>query len=244
MSPAARSQANFPATRWTLVRAVQSGDRADAEQAMAQICERYWYPIYAFLRHSGHPAADAEDLTQAFFHRLIERDTIRSMQHENMKLRSFLLGCLKQTLSDQARHDNAQKRGGRQSHVSFDEMEAEERYAHEPQDKHDPERIFTQAWAHELFAGVQAKLKESFTQSRKAEVFDALLPFITLEEEPPSYREIAVKIGSSEASARILVFRLREKFRELLREEIAQTVLTPEEVDAELIWLQGVLAGK
>lgn len=189
MSSPAHSQAAFPATRWTPVRAVQSGDPADAEQAMAQLCERYWYPIYAFLRRSGHAAADAEDLTQEFFQRLIERDTIKSVQHEGMKLRSFLLGCLKQTLSDHARHLNTQKRGGRQAHISFDEMEAEERYALEPKDQRDPERLYTQAWAHELFTSVRARLKESFKQSRKAEVFEALLPFITLDDEPPSYRD-------------------------------------------------------
>lgn len=211
---------------------------------MAQLCERYWYPIYAFLRRSGRSAADAEDLTQAFFQRMIERDTIRSMQHEDTKLRSFLLGCLKQTLSDQARHDNADKRGGKLALESFDEMEAAERYDNEPQDTRDPERLFAQAWAHELFAGVREKLKDSFTQSRKAEVFDVLLPFITMAEEPPSYREVAAGMGSSEASVRILVFRLREKFRELLREEIAQTVVTAEEVDAELAWLHGVLTNR
>ncbi len=208
---------------------------------MAQICERYWYPIYAFLRRSGQTAADAEDLTQAFFQRMIERDTIRSIQHEGIKLRSFLLGCLKQTLCDKTRHDNAEKRGGKREHVSFDEMAAEERYAHEPLDTADPECLFVQAWAHELLAGVREKLKASFTQSRKAEVFDALLPFITMAEEPPSYGEVAAKIGSSEASARILVFRLREKFRELLREEIVQTVADPAEVEAEMSWLHGVL---
>ena len=238
-----RSHAIFPVTHWTMVRAVRSEDPREAEDAMARLCERYWYPIFAFLRRSGYSAANAEDLTQVFFQRLIERNSIQSMQHEDNKLRSFLLGCLKQLLSDEARHANTQKRGGRRPHVSFDEMGAEERYAHEPHDSRDPESLFHHAWAHELFAMVGEKLKASFTKSRRPAVFEMLLPFVTLEGEPPSYREIATKIGSSEAGARILVFRLREKFRQLLGEEIALTTDTPEDKAEEMAWLRGALAG-
>ena len=104
----------FPPTQWTLVRAVQSGDPADAEEAMSQICQRYWYPIYAYLRRSRHSAHDAEDITQAFFMRLIKRETLRVIQLDGGRLRSFLLGSLKHLLSDEARHNNAQKRGGGQ----------------------------------------------------------------------------------------------------------------------------------
>ncbi len=243
MNSPQRSQATFPVTHWTMVRAARSEDPAEAKQAMDQLCGHYWYPIYAFLRRSGHSAANAEDLTQSFFQRLIERNTIQSMQHEDNKLRSFLLGCLKQMLSDQARHDNTQKRGGLRPHVSFDEMGAEERYALEPQDSRDPETLFYRTWAHELIAKMVGKLKASFTKSRRPEVFDMLLPFVTLEEEPPSYRDIATRIGSSEASSRILVCRQREKFRELLTEEIALTTLSPAEHGEEMIWLRGVLAG-
>jgi DNA-directed RNA polymerase specialized sigma24 family protein len=238
-----RSAATFPVTHWTMVRDTRSDDPKEAAQAMTLLCERYWYPIYAFLRRSGHSAANAEDLTQTFFQRLIERETIQSIQHEDSRLRSFLLGCLKQMLSDEARHANTQKRGGRSLHISFEEMGAEKRYALEPVDHSDPATLFSHAWAHELFANVRDKLKTSFTKSRRAGVFDALLPFVTLEDEPPSYRDTALKLGSSEASCRILVFRLREKFRELLKEEIALTTDSPEEVVNELAWLRRVLAG-
>jgi DNA-directed RNA polymerase specialized sigma24 family protein len=236
----------FPETRWTLVRAVQSDGREEAQKAMGQICERYWYPIYAFLRRSQHSAEDAEDLTQAFFLRLIERDSLKDVRHLHVdtRLRSFLLGCLKQLLVDQARHDTAVKRGGGKAPVSFDGMAAEDRYAREPIDRNDPERIFFQTWAHAMFAAVREKLRDSFIQSRPVEMFEVLLPFISLENEPPPYREIAGRIKASEASARILVFRLREKFRDLLREEIAITVLTPEEMASEMVWLQGILLEK
>ncbi len=231
----------FPSTHWTLIGAVQDGNASEAKLALGLICECYWYPIYAFLRRSGQGSSNAEDLTQVFFQRLIERDTLKALQPEGGKLRSFLLGCLKQTLSDHARHGNAQKRGGLIPHVSFDEMEAEERYQHEPQDTRDAEWLFTRAWAHEIFDKVRAKLKISFVQSRSPETFDALLPHISLGDEPPSYREIAKKIGGSTANARILVFRLREKFRDLLREEVALTVSTPEDVTLEMGWLKSML---
>ena len=220
---------------------MQDGSELEADLALGQICERYCYPIYAFLRRSGQGATDAEDLTQVFFQRLIERDTFQALQPEGGKLRSFLLGCLKQTVSDHARHGNAQKRGGLIPHLSFDEMEAEERYQHEPQDPRDAEWLFTQAWAHEIFSKVRTKLKSSFVQSRSPEIFDALIPHITLADEQPSYRKIAEKIGGSTANARILAFRLREKFRDLLREEVALTVNTPEDATLEMGWLKSML---
>lgn len=240
--PVARSLAAFPSTHWSLVREVQTGEPA-AALALAKICERYWYPIYAFLRRSGHGRFDAEDLTQSFFQRLIERETLNTVESEGGKLRSFLLGCLKQTLSDRARHDNAQKRSGRVSHVPFDSIEADERYLHEPQETRDPDWFFTQNWAQALLERVRQHLRASFTQSRRAEIFDALLPYISLDATPPSYREIADKIGGSEANARILVFRLREKFRDLLRVEVAMTVGSPDEIESEMDWLITVLTG-
>ncbi|HRJ07926.1 MAG TPA: sigma-70 family RNA polymerase sigma factor [Prosthecobacter sp.] len=238
------SDSSFPPTQWTLVRAVQSGDPADAEAAMSQICQRYWYPIYAYLRRSRHSAPDAEDLTQAFFMRLIKRETLQIIQLDGGKLRSFLLGSLKHLLSDEARHHNAQKRGGGQKLLSIDEMQAEERYACEPQDMRDPEWLFTHAWANDLLAGIREKLRAAFAVAGRAEVFETLLPFLMWDEEPPSHREIAQKLGCSEAASRVQIMRLRSKFRALLEEELACTVLTPEDIPGELAWLRSVLAAK
>lgn len=211
---------------------------------MEELCKGYWYPIYAFLRRSGQSAHDAEDLTQAFFQRLIADDSILAARQEAGKLRSYLLGVLKRLLSDQVRHDSAQKRGGSVLHVSFDEMEAEERYAQEPQDVRDPEWIFTHAWAHDLLAGVREKLREAFSATGRADVFEVLLPFLMWDNEPPSHNEIAAKLGSSETATRILIHRLRTKFRDLLREEVARTVLKAEDIPGELAWLQSILAQK
>lgn len=234
----------FPTTHWTLVQAVQSGDPASAARAMEELCKGYWYPIYAFLRRSGHSQADAQDFTQAFFHRLITEEAILTARQENGKLRSYLLGVLKRLLSDHGRRQSAQRRGGRIPHVSFDAMDAEERYACEPQDLRDPECLFTRAWANNLLDGVRGKLREVYEAAGRSEVFDLLLPFLIWENEPPSYREIAEEIGSSETATRILVHRLRVKFRSLVREEVARTVLSPDEISKEMAWLQSVLGGE
>lgn len=244
MLPDTSSYAAFPTTHWTLVQAVQSGDPDSVARAMEELCKGYWYPIYAFLRRSGHSQEDAQDFTQAFFHRLITEEAILTARQEDGKLRSYLLGVLKRLLSDHGRHHATQRRGGGIPHVSFDAMEAEERYACEPQEAMEPESLFTRAWANDLLAGVRGKLRVAYESAGRTEVFDQLLPFLMWEEEPPSHREIAEKIGSSETATRILIHRLRVKFRSLVREEVARTVLSPDEIPAELAWLQSVVVGR
>jgi RNA polymerase sigma-70 factor (ECF subfamily) len=240
-----RRHSDFPTTHWTLVQAVQTGSPDEAALAMEDLCKGYWYPIYAFLRRDGRSAQDAEDLTQEFFQRLITGEAFLTARQDAGKLRSYLLGVLKRLLSDHTRHHTARKRGGGLSHVSLDDlMGAEQRYAGEPQDNRDPEWLFTRVWAHELLAGVRDKLRDAYAAIGRAEVFELLLPFLMWDNEPPSHREIAAEIGSSEAATRILIHRLRLKFRSLLRDEVALTVLAPEEIPGELAWLQGVLAAK
>ncbi len=242
MSADQTSNSSFPTTHWTLVQIVQGGSPEDAAKALEAICAHYWYPIYAFLRRSGHGQQDAEDLTQAFFARLVSEEAIHAVRREQGKLRSYLLGVLKRVLADHLRHGSAEKRGGGKTHVSFDQMAAEERYAHEPQDTRDPEWLFTRAWAQELFASVREKLRAAFTETGRAEAFEALLPFVTCDTAPPSQRELAAKLGTSTTAAGVMIFRLREKFRALLREAVSDTVLTPEEVPAEMAWLQSMLS--
>ena len=224
-----------------MIRAAQSDDAEAKETAVNYLCQHYWYPIYAFLRRSGRSDHDAEDLTQAFFERLIQQDSVQFMQQERGRLRSFLLGCLKRQLTDEARRETTKKRGGGQKAVSFDEMEAEERYQLEPRDTRDPEWIFTHAWAHDLLANIRSQLRDAFADSGRADVFDALLPFLLWDEEPPSHREIAEKLGCSETASRLKLMNLRSKFRELLEEELARTVLTADEIPGEVAWLRSAL---
>jgi RNA polymerase sigma-70 factor (ECF subfamily) len=167
------SNAAFPTTHWTLVRAVQHGSPEDAVKALESLCQRYWYPIYAFLRRSGYGQQDAEDLTQSFFVQLVSGEAIQAARQEQGKLRSYFLGVLKNVLADHLRHRSAEKRGGGIQPLSFDAMAAEERYTHEPQDTRDPEWLFTRAGAHELFASVQGKLRTAFIETGRAEAFEA-----------------------------------------------------------------------
>lgn len=232
----------FPTTHWTLVQTVQGDDATAAARAMEELCKDYWYPIYAYLRRCGHAPQDAEDLTQGFFEKLVTEDAIKAARQEMGKLRSFLLGILRRMLSDHTRHDKAQKRGGHAPHVSFDDMNAEQRYACEPQDIRDPEWMFTHAWAHELLAGVREKMRAAFQAAGRGATFDLLLPYLLWDNEPPTHKELAEKLGSNEAATRILIHRLRAKFRELLHLEVARTVLSPAEIAGEMAWLQSMLA--
>jgi DNA-directed RNA polymerase specialized sigma24 family protein len=231
----------FPMTRWSLVEKVRQGG-PEARRAQEELCALYWYPIYAFLRRQGSAREDAQDLTQGFFAKVLADETIEAADRTKGKLRTFLLQVLKRHMVDERRRENAVKRGGRERIVSFDAMNAEERYAREPVDTRDPEAVFTRAWAGELIAGVRHRLRDEFQESGRGDVFETLLPFLLWENEPPSYNTVATKLKASEASVRLLVFRLRTKFREQLRREISHTVETPEEVDGEIAWLQSVLA--
>lgn len=234
----------FPTTRWTHVRMVQSGTPAEAASGLEAICRLYWYPIYAYLRRREFSAHDAEDFTQEFFRELISEDALQTVRQERGSLRGYLLGVLQRLLIDHTRHHRAQKRNAGSRLFSLEELSAEDRYLREPQDTRDPEKLFAQAWAQEVFAAVRVRLGEAFAEAGRAAVFETLLPFLTCEEPPPSQREIAEKLGVSENAAGILVFRLRQTFRELLREEIATTVLSPEEIPAEMAWFQSMLSSR
>jgi RNA polymerase sigma-70 factor (ECF subfamily) len=235
-------QGSFPNTRWTLIKAIQSGDATDAARAMEQVCQTYWYPIYAFLRRNNHSPHDAEDFTQALFAQLIEDETLQKATQEAGKLRSLLLAALKRLISDQIRHRDAVKRGGGIKHLSFDDMTAEQRYASEPQDTQDPEWIYSHAWAHALLASTRAKLRAAYDQKSRKGSFDLLLPFLTLDDNPPPHSDIAAKLGTSQAAASLTIHRIRTKFRDLLREAVAETVRTHDEVAGEMAWLQSTLA--
>jgi RNA polymerase sigma-70 factor (ECF subfamily) len=237
-----KTHAPFPTTHWTLIHAVRDGSPEEAAKAMEAICGHYWFPIYAYLRRSGRNPHDAEDLTQAFFERLLTCDDIKGARQDRGRLRTFLLTVLVRMLANQGRHEQALKRGGGQSVVSFDEMEAEERYRKEPQDLRDPETIYLHAWASDLVHAVHARLREAFVTEGRLELFQALDPFLGAEGTQPPYEELSTKLGSTPGALRQLTHRLRKKFRTLLEGEIARTVLSQEDVADELAWLRGVLA--
>jgi DNA-directed RNA polymerase specialized sigma24 family protein len=234
---------DFPTTHWTLVMRVREGG-VTRQSALEELCGLYWYPIYAFLRRRGFPQHDAEDLTQGFFLKLLGDETFDAADADKGRLRTFLLSSLERHLADQQRRQFALKRGGGQQLIAFDELRAEERYALEPQDHRDPEWLYTRAWAHLLLDGVRDRLRANFAETGRTEVFEVLLPFLLLDDAPPSYRDVAHHLDASETAVRLLVFRMRANFRDFLREEVARTVSTPAEVAGELTWLKSVLVTK
>ncbi len=238
--PEVRQAADFPTTHWTLVTRVREGG-AVRKAALDELCRVYWYPVYAFLRRRGVTQHDAEDYTQGFFLQLLSDESFCQVDVNKGRLRTFLLHHLKRHLFDRNRFNNAAKRGGKTATVSFNQMEAEERYANEPLDNRDPERLFTRAWANGLLERVRDKLRADFEDDERPHIFEALLPFLLLDDDLPPYRDVALRLKATEVSVRLMVSRLRLRFRDLLREEIARTVEGPEEVAAELDWLKSVL---
>ncbi len=236
-------RADFPTTHWTLVMRVNQGGEV-RQAALAELCGLYWYPIYVFLRRKGHPQHDAEDLTQGFFVKLLNDETLEQADTGKGRLRSYLLAALNRHLADDLRHRTAQKRGGGQPGIAFEEMNAEERYQHEPVDLRDPELLFSGVWARQLLAGVREQMRKDFADTRRPELFDTLLPFLLMDEEPPSYREVATQLKATEVSVRLMVSRLRARFRGLLREEVARTVASPEELEYEFKWLKTALLAR
>lgn len=236
----AGSGSAFPTTHWTLLARVRQGGEV-RRAALEELCGLYWYPIYAFVRRRGFGKHDAEDLTQGFFLKLLHDETFAAADVRKGRARTFLLQSLDRHLADQHRRQGAQKRGGGQRLVAFEEMGAEDRYACEPQDGRDPETIFMQSWAHLLVGNVREKLRESFAETGQDDVFETLLPFLLGEDATPSYREVAQKLEASETSVRVLVFRMRARFRDELQAEVARTVLEPQDLDDEMQWLKSAL---
>lgn len=231
----------FPTTRWSLVQRLRQGGEGQ-QAALEELCALYWYPIYAFLRRRGHPHHDAEDITQGFFIKILNDASFEASDANRGLLRTFLLSALQRHLADRTRHEQAQKRGGGKTVVAFESMEAEERYGNEPKDHRDPEHLFARAWARELLENVRRQLEAEFSAGGRSGTFQILLPFL-IGEDPPSYREVAARLKASETAVRVLVFRMRTRFRECLRETVAHTVQDPAETEAEIQWIISILAG-
>ncbi len=230
----------FQTTRWTVVLAAKERRDASGEEAMAVLCRAYWYPLYAFVRRSGNSAEDARDLTQAFFARLLEKDFLLRVVPEKGRFRTFLLMALKRFLANEWHKARAEKRGGGAVHLSFDAREAEERYASEPVESLTPEMLYDRRWAFTLLDRAMARLRGEFEAGGRGAAFECLKEFLAGGEDS-SYAELAGKIGVKEGAARVAVHRLRRRFREVFREELAETV-TPEKLEEELRHLRGILS--
>ncbi len=225
-----------------MVLSARKKDSPRSAAALETLCRTYWYPLYAYVRRQGHSPPDAQDLTQEFFARLLQKDYLKAAAREKGRFRTFLIVALKRFLANEWDRLRAQKRGGGQPLLSLDTELAEQRYRIEPAAEATADKIFERRWALTLLDRTMTRLREEFTAAGKADEFDRLKVFLTAERGEISYAEIAAELGMTENAARVAVHRLRRRFREVSREEIAHTVSRPEEIDEEVRYLMSVLA--
>jgi RNA polymerase sigma-70 factor (ECF subfamily) len=236
------ARGGFAATRWSMVLAAARGRQTPrAAAAMAELCRIYWYPLYAFIRRHGHDAHEAEDLTQEFFARLLEKDFLEGIAPDKGKFRSFLLAALQHFLANQWDRGRAQKRGGGRTIVSLDAISAEGRFRLEPAHDQTPEKLFERQWALTVLERVLAGLQADFAAGGKAALFEALKGVLTGSRESADYAAISAQLGMSAGAVKVAAHRIRRRYRELLRSEIAQTVGDPAEIDDEIRYLLGCL---
>lgn len=229
----------FMTTRWTLVLQAASWDAtapaaSQAAQAMTQLSQTYWYPLYAYVRRCGYPAADAEDLTQEFFATLPAKEALAQVDRRKGKFRHFLLAAMKHFIANQRDRARALKRGGGQTILSLNRDEAETRYAHEPSHATTPESSFERQWALAVLQQVLDRLQAEFVAAGKQRLFDALKSTLAGSDPHRRYQAIAADLGTTEGTIKVMAYRLRRRYRELLCEEIAQTVTSPQEIDEEI----------
>jgi len=216
-------------------------DSTLSHQALARLCETYWYPVYAFVRHAGHPTDEAEDLTQEFFTRLLEKHWLGDATRERGKFRSFLLASVRHFLANEWDRTQRQKRGGGCLVLSLDFEIAEGRYRSNPYDDMTPERLFERQWAKALLDQVLTRLRTEFAGRGQGTQFELLKRFLAGDQERGSYAQVAGELNMSEGALKVAVHRLRHRYGELVREEIAGTVASATEVEEEIRYLINVL---
>jgi len=233
----------FATTHWTVVLHARQPDSPQAHEALERLCQAYWYPLYAFVRRQGHDAHDAQDLTQEFFARLLEKNYLQDVDRAKGRFRSFLLASLKHFLANEWDRRKALKRGGNRTHLPIDSQSAETRYGLEPAHDQSPEKLFERRWALTLLDQVLQRLREEFAAEGKVEQFDHLKVTLTTDRHSVPYAELGARLQLSEGAVKVAVHRLRQRYREVLRAEIAQTVARPEDVEGEIRHLFAALAG-
>jgi RNA polymerase sigma factor (sigma-70 family) len=232
--PAAQPVRRFATTRWSVVAAAGQPDSPEAREALATLCRIYWYPLYAYARRQLPRPDDAQDLTQEFFALLLEKDYLHDADPQRGKFRSFLLTAFRRFLGKERDRARAQKRGGGRSLLPLDFQAGERQYQLEPTDHATPETLYERRWALTLLQQTLARLRHEQVNAGKEKLFEALKGTLTGDDDAEPYARIAEPLGMSEQAVKVAVHRLRRRYRELLRAEIAQTVATPEEVDDEL----------
>jgi DNA-directed RNA polymerase specialized sigma24 family protein len=231
----------FGTTHWSIVLSAGDATSPQAKEALEKLCQAYWYPLYAYVRRKGYDAHNSQDLIQEFFARLLARNYLSVADRNRGKFRSFLLGSLEHFLAREWTKAHAQKRGGGRLALSLDEADAENRYLLEPAHELTAERIFARRWATTLLDQAMARLREECVASHKEELFSKVQCALSGLKGETSYAHIAASLSMSEGALKVAVHRLRQRFGELIRAEIAQTVVTPNEAAEELQHLFMVL---
>lgn len=228
--------ARFVTTHWSVVLAAGQSSSAKASDALTQLCRTYWYPLYAYVRRKGYKPEEAQDLTQELFTRLLAGNYFSSVDPRKGKFRSFLLASLEHFLAKEWTRAQRLKRGGGAKLLSLDD-DAEDRYKLEPSHEATPAKIFERRWALTLLERALGRLQAEQQAANKAGAFEHLKIFLSGERPDCSYAQVAESLGTSEASVKVAIHRLRRRYRELVRDEVAQTVTSPEEVDEEIQYL-------
>lgn len=235
-------QRQFVTTRWSLVAAAQDSEASQtcAREALEALCRAYWYPLYAFARRRGYSAVDAQDLTQAFFVRMIETHGFASADRGQGRFRSYLLGAMKHFLANEWHRSRTRKRGGHVQFIAFDALDPETRYAGTLQPSENAERLFDREWALETVAGALQVLRDEMAKAGRSAQFDALKGSLTGQDESP-LKEVAARLGLSEGAVKVAIHRLRRRYRTLLRATVAQTVSSEADLEDEMRYLVAVL---
>ena len=233
----------FVTTHWSVVLTAGRSDTTRARAALEQLCRNYWQPLYAYVRRTGHSREEAEDLTQAFFARLLAQNTVARADPARGRFRSFLLASLKHFLANEWEKARAQKRGGGAQLIPLAFDTAETRCAQPAAPGDSPDRAYDRQWALALLDVVLGRVRQEYTDSGRDEIFVGLKDTLSGGRSEIPYRELAAQLGMSEGAVKVAAHRLRHRYRELLREEIANTVAGPEEVEEELRQLFAALGG-
>lgn len=233
----------FATTRWTVVLAAGDRSSPQADTALEELCRTYWYPLYAYVRRHGHSREDAEDLTQSFFARFLQKNYLERLRAGEGRFRAFLLASLKHYLANEWDRSRRLKRGGGVPLLSLDWEEAETRYSIDPCDQLSPDKLFDRAWAVTLLERVIGRLREENADEEKASLFKELKAYLMVGRGEIPYAQAATALSMTEGAVRVAVHRLRRRYRELLREEISQTLSDPAQAEEEMRALFGAFTG-
>lgn len=233
-TPPSASDARFVTTRWSVVLSARDKESPQSAAALEALCRSYWYPLYAFVRRQGHPPQDAQDLTQGFFARLLQKDYLQAAAREKGRFRTFLLVAVKRFLANEWDREHAQKRGGFAPVVPIDEELAESRFAAELAQNVPPDVLFDRQWARTLLERATAQLHEEYVASGRAKLLEYLQSCLAREESALPYAQIAARLNLTEPAVKMAVHRLRVRYRQILCAEVAHTLSGPEQIEEEI----------